>query len=769
MNKYALTIISGILLILSFPPFDFHFLVWVALAPFLYALLNTSFVPKKRFGIKYTESHILGLLLGIVFYYGTLYWIYNIFQLFGLILILILCLFIMFYGLILNYIVSKTKNRFSLIVFPAILWVSIEYIRSELWWLKFSWMSLGYSQHNFLPLLQFANLFGQYGLSFLIVLVNSIIVYIIINKHDNKLVFKSIVGLVVIFGLVFSYGSYTLQTEYSPDINVGLVQDESSQLETYRELINNLPRDTNFILLPEYAVPVIIEESPEIQKRLSDISVDTDAYLIVGAKDRAEEYSGKADIMRRQGYSAYEIDRLLKVHNTAYLFSPDGDIVGKYNKMNPIQFLIDGVPGKNFSVFPTDFAKIGIMICYDADYSYVARNLVKNGAQIIFVPTYDAMRWSTLQHIQHSAMTSMRAVENGRFIARAASSGISQIIDPHGRELYSIRIGESGIVSGKVQAIDKNTFYTTGGHLLSKSMLVFSAMFLLYFLLPSRFNFLKKLHFYNRISYLFLRDKKVKSDDYAKDYDTISKTYDSLWTKEMGKYTKEMLDRLDFKKGYRMLDLACGTGYIIDQALKTKPSRVIGIDNSEGMLNIAKKRVKSKAELISGDMLQEIQKLPDNSFDIVTCGWALAYVNKNRLIREIHRVLKKDGQVGIIVNRKGTIATIEDAFMKLMQSHPDKVKIINDIGFKLPKDHRHIRKLFEQNHLAWIDGWDKEQVYNFSKGIDAVKWVTECGALGGTFEIMDMDFTGPLGRILEEHHDNITVTHKFSVGIGKKC
>ena len=223
------------------------------------------------------------------------------------------------------------------------------------------------------------------------------------------------------------------------------------------------------------------------------------------------------------------------------------------------------------------------------------------------------------------------------------------------------------------------------------------------------------MYFYNKISYLFLRSKKVKSLEYAKDYDIISKTYDNLWIRKMGKYTREMLSKIDFNKDYSLLDLACGTGYIIEEALKKeKPSGIVGIDNSKGMLNIAKKRFKTgNVKFILGDILEEIKKLPDDSFDIITCGWALAYVNKKDLIREIHRLLKKNGQVGIIVNRKKTIKIIEDAFMKLMEMYPNKVKIINDIRFKLPKDCNHIRKLLENNHLSWSDGWDKEQTFTF--------------------------------------------------------
>lgn len=290
----------------------------------------------------------------------------------------------------------------------------------------------------------------------------------------------------------------------------------------------------------------------------------------------------------------------------------------------------------------------------------------------------------------------------------------------------------------------------------------------------SFFELLKKLYFYNKISYLFVRNKKVKAEEYSKDYDRISGVYHNLWVKKMGKYTLEMLNKLDFKKGYSLLDLACGTGFIIETALKkAAPVKIIGVDTSKKMLAVAKSRIKSKkVKFVHGDMLKELNKLADNSFDIVTCGWALAYVNPDKLLRNICRVLKPGGQVAVIVNRKGTIKNINDSFLKLMQKYPAKIKIVNDIRFKLPKDRNHLRSMFKRNNFKWINGWDKEESFSFKNGIEAVKWVKECGAIAGTFQILNIkEFEKPLAEIAEANNkgDKIKVTHKFVVGIGKKC
>jgi apolipoprotein N-acyltransferase len=468
LKPYALTAISGILLVFSFPPFNLHFLAWIALAPFFYALATSPSEKRKKWKLAFRQAPSLGLVLGAIFSYGTLYWLYNIFGMTALLLIAVLCLFFFLYASILKLILSRWNHRYALPIAAPVLWVAIEYFRAEGWWLKFSWMSLGYSQHNFLPTLQFASILGQYGISLLIVLVNSTIVLLILNRSDKKLVVRASAPLLLVAMAILSFGIVSAGEEFKPTVRVKLVQDEDSDFSVYARLTEHLPADFDFVLWPEYALPEFIEQEPELRSRIKDLAILTDSYLILGAKDRAEQYSSRLGVrmMRNQGASEAEIDEIFKFHNAAYLFSPEGEIIGKYYKANPIQFFADGIAGTEFPSFETDFGRIGILICYDADYSYVARRITRNGAEMLFIPTYDHMSWSVLQHKQHSAMTSMRAVENGRFIARATTSGISQIVDPNGRITHSIGIGKCDAIIGSIEPIVGLTFYTRFGFIL---------------------------------------------------------------------------------------------------------------------------------------------------------------------------------------------------------------------------------------------------------------------------------------------------------------
>ncbi|MFQ5810628.1 MAG: nitrilase-related carbon-nitrogen hydrolase, partial [Armatimonadota bacterium] len=90
----------------------------------------------------------------------------------------------------------------------------------------------------------------------------------------------------------------------------------------------------------------------------------------------------------------------------------------------------------------------------------------RHGAQVLAVPTYDAADWGGVQHAQHSAMAQARAVEVRRWVVRAASSGISQIIDPKGNTRHELDFGAEGVITGEVRGSDELTPYTRVGYLI---------------------------------------------------------------------------------------------------------------------------------------------------------------------------------------------------------------------------------------------------------------------------------------------------------------
>jgi ubiquinone/menaquinone biosynthesis C-methylase UbiE len=287
-------------------------------------------------------------------------------------------------------------------------------------------------------------------------------------------------------------------------------------------------------------------------------------------------------------------------------------------------------------------------------------------------------------------------------------------------------------------------------------------------------NLLGKIYCYIKIAVYYLKGLKIKPKDYAKDYDLVSQNYDQLWIKEMGRYTQAMLSKIDYFQGYSLLDLACGTGFIIEESLKrAEPTQIVGIDNSSKMLARLREKIKSKkVKLICEDVNQAIEKIPNQSFDIITCGWGLLYLDKKAFLKNVKRILKPGGTLAVIVNRKGTLLNVEKAFLKLMEQNPDKIKLVNDISYKLPRNFNSLKKLFNKFGFKWVTGFDRKKSFSFKNGKEAVNWVTKCGALAGTFQLLELkDFTQGLAQVLEKNYfknNRIKVTHKFSVAIGKK-
>lgn len=432
-------IISALLFAFCFPPFNVWPLAFIAFIPLLIASLRAkkSFIARGG-----------GFIFGFVFFSLTLRWLWRIFPGFSILLWVAIALFPALFTWAL-FLLKKRFNQAIALGFAPFIWLGLEYFRSECWSLKFAWVTPGFSQATNLPFLQFASVFGVYGISALVLGVNCCICYLIIGKISLKKRWIPAGLSLVFFGIIYLWGVAQMQQPNFANIPVGAIQSEASSLRENEELSLQVAGKARLIVWPEYSLMEYVDRDTELFNQLSDLARKTQAYLIVGAKEKTHEKEEN------------------KFYNTALLLSPKGEKIGSYYKNNPVQFFNDGTPGDSFPVFETELGKIGIAICYDLDFPHVFRNLVKNGAEILAVPTYDAMWWSELQHLQHSAMAPARAIEYRRWVVRAASSGVSQIIDPFGRVTESLGVGLTGTISGEIERRSLLSFYASFGYLLA--------------------------------------------------------------------------------------------------------------------------------------------------------------------------------------------------------------------------------------------------------------------------------------------------------------
>jgi apolipoprotein N-acyltransferase len=131
-------------------------------------------------------------------------------------------------------------------------------------------------------------------------------------------------------------------------------------------------------------------------------------------------------------------------YDTAFVVGTNGDIVFKQGKRVPIQFFRDGLPAPEQKVWNSPWGKIGLCVCYDLSYTRVTDELLRQGAQLLIIPTMDVSDWGRHQHELHSRVAPVRAAEYGIPIFRVASSGISQAVTSDGRVIAQTSVPGNG-------------------------------------------------------------------------------------------------------------------------------------------------------------------------------------------------------------------------------------------------------------------------------------------------------------------------------------
>lgn len=324
-----------------------------------------------------------------------------------------------------------TLARLSLIRFGAMpgglllpfLWTGLEYFRSELYYLRFSWLNVGYafSDSTYTPLLKFA---GVYGIGFVAVTVATAI-FLLGLKRAAVWIAGTILAIVAICLLWFSVLAPHEKLKGPTRIQVAGVQlefpAEFEVISALDKLIEAKP-ETQVIVLCEYAF------LGPIPDKVKAWCKDHRRYLVAGGKDPLP--SGD-------------------FYDTAFVIGTNGEIVFKQGKSVPVQFLKDGLPAKEQKLWESPWGKIGICICYDLSYTRVTDRLVRLGADAMIVPTMDVVEWGRHEHELHARVARVRAAEYGIPIFRVASSGISQLVDRSGVERASAGFpGQKQMLSG---------------------------------------------------------------------------------------------------------------------------------------------------------------------------------------------------------------------------------------------------------------------------------------------------------------------------------
>ena len=296
------------------------------------------------------------------------------------------------------------RAKWGWLLLPLV-WTGLEYFRSELYYLRFSWLNIGYAFTG-APWQALLATTGVYGAGFLLMICAAVAAW----RWPTSRV-QAAVMLLLGAGGIWLGGR--IVPEAVPAGQPALVRVAGVQMEfpsetelmlRLNDLVKRYP-STELLVLSEYTL-----DGP-IPQKLKDWCREQHRYLIVGGKDPLP--GGK-------------------FYNTAFVVGPDGNIIFRQVKAVPIQFFKDGLPAPEQKLWESPWGRIGICICYDLSYARVVDRLIRLGAQALIVPTMDMSDWGADQHALHARIAPARAAEYGVPIFRLASSGISQWADRHG-------------------------------------------------------------------------------------------------------------------------------------------------------------------------------------------------------------------------------------------------------------------------------------------------------------------------------------------------
>ncbi len=482
----------------AFPKANAHLLVWVALAPLLVAASRTDPWTALRYGFAF----------GMAFRIGSLYWVvYAMTEHGGLsfpiavvgagLLIAYLAAYWGLFALVVQQIGLRHPASWVLL---AGCWTGLEFFQG--WFLTgFPWTPIGYAAGSTSVLAQMASVTGVAGLSFLAVLVNAAVAAGALHRRIAMTSAAVAAGALV---AAIGFGAWTL-AQASPSTTrlvVGLVQGNVEQglkwdIGVRRELLERhvgltrqaAAKGAQVVFWPEssWPDPYGIERDGVAYELIADAARETRTNVVVGTArvtvaEDGYEVANAAVLLGAQGAvdGAYEKSHLvpfgeyLPFRSVLGWLGPLVQAVGELRPGASDQSLLGGVDG----VLPT----FGMSICYEVIFPSMARAQTAQGAQFLATITNDAWYGTTSGPYQHFAMARMRAVENRRWLVRAANTGISGAVDPWGRVVVATGLKETAAPVVEIGLRQDTTLYQRLGDVLGMAcqllagLLVFGAL-----------------------------------------------------------------------------------------------------------------------------------------------------------------------------------------------------------------------------------------------------------------------------------------------------
>lgn len=448
------------------------------------------------------DALIFGALAGVLQTAGTFYWILHVTKFGYLAMCVYLSAFTALYAVLAYHSVQVLGRAgtegfrwgWAKILTLASLWVIVEFIRSNMPVMRFPWALLGYSQWKNLPFIQSADVWGAFGVSFLLALfaAGAFGVWMLalrfsrgemdLRRYGMQLVFVAGLPLAAVL-LNVSYGAGILAdiqksvTPATPQTRVAVVQGNIPQEQKWdpriqemifrkydglsRHVIMDAP---DLVIWPETAFPGFWEVEPELVARVSRLAREIPAQLLIGTPTYGEGEFGiqKMNSVVHIAKNGKELKRYHKMR-----LVPFGEYVPFFKFIR--RFFDDighFVPGEQYTLFRTPVRwgygitpdnrprAFSALICFEDIFPDHCRTFVKKGSSMLVNVTNDAWFKNSTGPYQHAQSSVFRAVENRVPVVRAANTGLSCSIDTTGRITDSVRDGGKEIMVAGFKSFD---------------------------------------------------------------------------------------------------------------------------------------------------------------------------------------------------------------------------------------------------------------------------------------------------------------------------
>ncbi|WLR51404.1 nitrilase-related carbon-nitrogen hydrolase [Bacillus tianshenii] len=460
--RISLSILSGLLIVLSMPNYNQWYLAWIALVPLFVAFE----------GLEYKERKWLALITTLIWSIGVHNW-YPVYMGMWLGLFLILLVAFLFAEILSlgKSLEDRVPLRYKIFMIP-IIWTAFEWLRfvapiTKDWW----FVLVSKSQWNNPVTLQPLALGGFALLTFLILLVNSSFALLVSHYlKTRKLQPPYLIGLflpIVMIGI-----SFFNQASSNEVVKVAAISDMISQNEEITKLASSEKAGDGYVADSEEMMQAIFEVNETLTR---EVVKEHKPQFVVWSENEFTNSDHPAMLQQAKDL-AKELNIYLVVdfvwnsdtgmHDTAMLIGPDGEEVGRRAKLQMTSGELDygfTAGPETFEIFETKYGNVGLAICWDKHRNDIIRKLVRNGADLLLIPDDNDFEGNERFPLYASTDSIFRAVENGTALSSASVSGNSMVIQPSGKIAAMTTVNQQEAAVGEVMINKKSTLYTPFG------------------------------------------------------------------------------------------------------------------------------------------------------------------------------------------------------------------------------------------------------------------------------------------------------------------